>query len=357
MLYTSGSTGKPKGTLITHSAARYFFAASQLQHPHVGADRSLLCANYTFDASVYSIWLAWQVGAAVHTVGKEEMLSSMTEIVIDRQITVIGMTTTLMALVDLARVESLRMVFQGGEPLTPAEVARWLDAGAQVYNGYGPTECTIVTTVAHLAHAPACIPIGRPIANVRVHIVDPVAMRLAALGTPGELLIGGMQVGRGYFRRPELTARKYIYNAFVRAGERDNTTYNRMYRTGDLCRWLPDGDIDFMGRIDLQVKLRGNRIELGEIEAVLARHGGVAQCVVAVRRVGAAEALVAYVVPRKLGAQDSAGVATAASRGAERALLGDRKHGALLAHCGESLPAYMVPSLLPSARSNWAATR
>src|SRR5690606_837313 len=176
-----------------------------------------------------------------------------------------------------------------GEACPPELLRRWLP-GRRIFNGYGPTETTVCATAARWDGG-ARLPVGRPIDNVRVYVVD-AGLRPVPVGVPGELLVGGIGVARGYLGRPELTARRFVPDPF------SDEPGARLYRTGDLVRWLPDGQLDFLGRADHQVKVRGFRIELGEVEAVLGEHPGVRECVVLVReRAPGDRRLVAYTVP------------------------------------------------------------
>jgi natural product biosynthesis luciferase-like monooxygenase protein len=195
----------------------------------------------------------------------------------------------------LAALGSLRQLLVGGEALAPALVARVRSAyRGTLRNMYGPTETTVWSTTAAIADGTEPVTIGRPIANTRVYVVD-LRMRPLPIGVPGELLIGGAGVVRGYLERPELTAERFVSDPFGEPGD-------RLYRTGDLARWLPTGELEFLGRCDHQVKIRGYRIELGEIEAVLAGHPSVRECVVVAWAEGAGHTrLVAYVVPRSDG--------------------------------------------------------
>src|SRR5439155_9696102 len=192
---------------------------------------------------------------------------------------------------------------------------RLLDTGAAVWNLYGPTETTVWSATHRVTNAEGPIPIGRPIANTHLYVLDR-QLNPAPIGVPGELYIGGDGVARGYFNRPELTADKFVADPF------SDRPCAKLYRTGDLARYLPDGNVQFLGRADFQVKVRGFRIELGEIEAVLAQHPAVQQAVVMAREdVPGDKRLVAYVVTRQNAGSSE-----------------------LRAHLKKDLPDYMVPS-------------
>ncbi|HVV00094.1 MAG TPA: LLM class flavin-dependent oxidoreductase, partial [Verrucomicrobiae bacterium] len=231
-----------------------------------------------------------------------------------------------MLLEDPAATESvaaLKKLLLGGEAL-PLALLKKLPAAGQVLNMYGPTETTIWSATDTLDTTAERVTIGRPIANTQIYIVDKWLQPLPP-GLPGELLIGGEGVVRGYLHRPDLTAEKFIPNSF------DPTGSSRLYRTGDLARYLPDGLIEFLGRLDHQVKLRGFRIELGEVEAVVCRHDSARECVAIVREdTPGDKRLVAYLVPSGATKPDVA---------------------ALRAHCRASLPEYMVPSAFVSLHS------
>jgi hypothetical protein len=198
-----------------------------------------------------------------------------------------------------ARVASLRAVMASGEALAPDLVAAWYRAvpGAGLHNLYGPTECAVDVThwsCPRSVEPPAVVPIGRPVANTRLYVLD-ARGALCPIGVPGELYLAGVQVGLGYHARPELTAERFVRDTFAPA---DETQDGRMYRTGDRARWLPDGTVEYLGRLDFQVKVRGVRIELGEIETALRSYAGVTDAVAVVRDdEGRGPLLVGYVVP------------------------------------------------------------
>jgi natural product biosynthesis luciferase-like monooxygenase protein len=208
----------------------------------------------------------------------------------------------------LESLRPLKKVMLGGEAL-PSALAATLGevVSGEILNMYGPTETTVWSTTSRVPKAAGRITIGRPIANTQIYVVD-AARRPCPIGVAGEILIGGASVVRGYLDRPELTAEKFVPNPFVS----DPTA--RLYRTGDLGRWLPDGTLDFVGRIDHQVKIRGYRIELGEIESVIGKHPGVSACAVVVREDAPGDKrIVGYVVPRAAGGQENSDASEATS--------------------------------------------
>ncbi|HLT27545.1 MAG TPA: amino acid adenylation domain-containing protein, partial [Zeimonas sp.] len=285
VIYTSGSTGKPKGAMIPHRGIvnRVLWNVDRIGMTE--RDRLLQKTTYTFDASVWEFFSPLAIGAPVTLArhGGERDAGYLVEAVGTHRITILELVpSALRALLlepSLPSCTTLRYVGVGGEPLDWAlvrEFERCLP-GVTLGNYYGPTEASDVTTsidVTGLPEAPGPVPIGRPIANARVHVLD-AALRPVPIGVIGELYIGGVGLARGYLNRPELTAERFVPNPFV-PGE-------RLYRTGDLVFWRPDGVVGFVGRTDHQVKLRGQRIELGEIEAALNACEGIRQSVVVMR--------------------------------------------------------------------------
>jgi amino acid adenylation domain-containing protein/non-ribosomal peptide synthase protein (TIGR01720 family) len=329
VIYTSGSTGRPKGVEVTHRGVlRLVRGASYV--PFAPRAVFLLLAPVSFDASTFEVWGALLNGA--RCVVFPEMLpttESLGRVLADEAVTVLWLTSSLFnAIVDddprvLAPIEQLLI---GGEALSPSHVRRAYAAlpHVRIVNGYGPTESTTFTCCygipRELPDELTSIPIGGPIANTRVYVVDS-RFGLQPPGVPGELCIGGDGLARGYLHRPDLTAARFVPDPFAGQG-------GRLYRTGDLVRWLADGTIEFLGRLDDQVKIRGFRIEPGEIEAVLRQHAAVSEAAVMVRESGAiGKRLVAWIVP----AGDAAGDARQTAE-------------AVREHARARLPEYMVPS-------------
>jgi amino acid adenylation domain-containing protein len=299
--YTSGSTGQPKGVQAQHqSVVNYLWFVSRA-YAITPADRVLQIPSLSFDASVRDILGTLVSGAELHLLTdaaagspfdiREQMhKGGMTAL--------LSITPSLLELVAAAGEEelaTLRLLLVSGEALSAPlveSVALRMGRRVQIVNQYGPTECTMTSTF-HRVQNEGPIHIGRPIPNVRTYILDP-QQRPVPVGVAGELYIGGVGVSRGYLNRPELTAQKFLANPFEAPG-------SCMYRTGDVARYLPDGNIEYLGRRDHQVKLRGFRVELEEIESVLRQQECVAQAVVAVH--GETPRLVAYVVPAGLDLQ------------------------------------------------------
>ncbi|MCP4663639.1 MAG: amino acid adenylation domain-containing protein, partial [bacterium] len=280
VIYTSGSTGRPKGTELAHAGLSHLVAWHRELYRLASSDRASMVAAPGFDASVWELWPYLCAGASLHVASPEAVLSParMVEWLAAERITRSFLPTPLAEAVlaqgDLssAALPALETLLTGGDRLR-----RRPDSGLPfpLVNHYGPTENTVVTTwaTAQTDRGPLP-PIGRPIPSARVYLLDR-SLRPVPIGIPGELSIAGRGLARGYMNRPGLTAEKFIPDPYGRGG--------RLYRTGDLVRALPDGNLDFLGRIDHQVKVRGYRIELGEIEAVLAAHPQVHETAVAAR--------------------------------------------------------------------------
>ncbi len=269
VIYTSGSTGRPKGAMVTHGAIANRIYWMQEYFGLTPADRVLQKTPFSFDVSVWEFFWPLLFGAelVVAEPGGHRDSSYLTRTIIEHGITTIHFVPSMLRIfLEDARAAdcvSLRRVICSGEALPKALQDRFFaNLGAELHNLYGPTEAAVDVT------AWACdpeselpfVPIGRPIANTQMYILDE-SMSQVPVGTAGELFIGGVQVGRGYLGRPELTAERFIEDPF-RAG-------GTLYRTGDLARYLPDGAIEFLGRADFQVKIRGFRVELGEIESAI----------------------------------------------------------------------------------------
>jgi aspartate racemase len=329
VIYTSGSTGKPRGVQLTHRGlVNHGMAAIDL-YGLTSSDRVVQFASISFDIALEEIFPTWFAGGCVIPREDHTPLTAPEFLrwVETRKITVLDLPTAYWheLVHDLAESgqelpRSLRLVIVGGEKASSSAFAAWLKAGgARVrwMNTYGPTEASVIATAYEpnpRKPLPDNLPIGRAIANVRVYVLDE-KLQAVPIGTPGELLIGGPGVARGYLNHPELTDAKFVADPF--SSEPDS----RLYRTGDMVRYLPDGNLEFVGRIDFQVKIRGFRVELGEIEAVMERHLGVRQAVVIAREANGGKQLVAYV--------------TVASGGVAAAELRD--------YVKQQLPEYMVP--------------
>jgi len=275
VIYTSGSTGNPKGVLVEHRGVCSIIQA-QIALLEIGADdRILQFASLSFDAAASEIMIALGSGAALY-LGTRETLAPgepLRRFLTDNAISLATVTPSTLAALPEDSLPALRTLGVAGEACSAELFGQWAK-NRRFFNLYGPTEASICATAWRCETITANTPpIGRPLANVQVYILDALHQPVP-IGVAGELYIGGVGVARGYLNRPELTEEKFIANPFG-AG--------RLYKTGDLTRWLPDGNIEYLGRIDQQVKIRGFRIEPGEIESVLAQHPAVREAVVLAR--------------------------------------------------------------------------
>jgi amino acid adenylation domain-containing protein len=326
VIYTSGSTGRPKGVAVPHrGVVRLLFG--QEGYVRLGPDEVILQSTaLSFDVSVFEIWGALVHGARLVLYPSAVPTARELRNVIRRHgVTTMWLTPSIFNVVideDPECLAPLRQLDLGGEALSVSHVAHAaaLLRETRITNGYGPTECSVSATayVVPAAVDPmiASIPIGRPIANTTTYVLDR-HLDPVPIGVPGELCLGGPGLARGYVNRPEETAARFVPHPF------DPTPGARIYRTGDLARWRPDGALEYLGRLDSQVKIRGLRIELGEIEAVLERHPDVREAAVVVRGQDAASRLVACVVVRP-------GAAVRADE--------------LREHVRRAVPMYMVPA-------------
>ncbi len=286
LIFTSGSTGVPKGVAVSHTGL-LGWAAAQHELLGLGADaRVLMVASPTFDASVGELLLATGSGAALVVAPPQVYAGdALTALLQNQRVTAAILTPTVVSTLDRARLDGLQTLVAVGEACLPELVDAWAP-GRQMFNGYGPSETTIWVTCARLA-AGEPIRIGAPIAGVRARVLD-AWLNPVPVGVVGELYLSGPALGHGYAGRVELTAERFVANPFGDPGE-------RMYRTGDLVRWMPDRTLDYLGRADGQIKLRGQRIELGEIENTLLACPQVTQAAVTVQDGATGSHLVAYV--------------------------------------------------------------
>jgi amino acid adenylation domain-containing protein len=292
VMYTSGSTGRPKGIQITHRAVVNLLDSVQRQLQLTSKDRLLAVTTVCFDMSVVELYLPLSAGAAV-IIASGEMVADgrlLAEQLLDERITIMQATPATWRLVLEGGWNGRDLkIICGGENL-PRELATELSRqGASLWNMYGPTEITVYALTHKVVRGGGTVPIGRPIGNTQVYILDPHLQPLP-VGMLGEVYIGGAGLARGYLNRPELTAEKFVTHRFSEGPE------TRLYRTGDLARFLPDGNIEYLGRLDHQVKIRGFRIELGEIETILSEYPSVNQAIVIAREdVPGEKKLVAYI--------------------------------------------------------------
>lgn len=293
VIYTSGTTGRPKGVMVTHRGLSNS-AAAQFEIFHIPSEHRILqFASLGFDASIFEITLALCTGAALCVWERETLLGpELVQLLRDRVIMTAILPPSVLAVLPSEQLTELRTIIVGGEACSAALVAQWATGGRRFFNAYGPTEATVWAAVAECSEGRRNPPIGRPIPGAQIYLLDP-RLQPVPVGMPGELFIGGEGIARGYLGRPDLTADKFIPHPFA------NQPGARLYRTGDRGRYLPDGQIEFLGRLDRQVKLRGFRIELGEIEAVLRQHPAVQHLfMVAHEDMPGRGRLIAYVVPK-----------------------------------------------------------
>jgi amino acid adenylation domain-containing protein len=327
VIYTSGSTGKPKGVVIRHSAVVNFLSAMQQQPGLSSSDVLVAVTTLSFDIAVLELLLPLVSGARVVIASSEEAgdARKLARLLDAVHATVMQATPTTWRMLVESRWQGKPdlKILCGGEALPPALAAELLQRCESLWNMYGPTETTVWSTVKRI-EPDGAINIGRPIANTRIYILD-AQRQLVPVGYPGELYIGGAGLAIGYLHRHDLTAEKFVTDPF------NASKGDLMYATGDLACYLPNGEIDLLGRADSQVKLRGYRIELGEIEVQLARHPSVSQAVVRIYEETPGEKyLVGYVILREGYLLDSA----------------ELQH-----FLRQTLPEYMIPTLFMTLRA------
>ncbi|GED99905.1 hypothetical protein nbrc107696_03520 [Gordonia spumicola] len=321
-LFTSGSTGRPKGVTVSHRAIVNRLVWMRDMYGLGADDVFLQKTPITFDVSVWELFLPAAVGAALVIAdpdrhGDPDHLDALIR---THGVSVVHFVPSMMAAFTdvlgdrLSALTSLRRVFTSGEALTPATAGPILRAlpDAELHNLYGPTEAAVDVTAHRVSAADVTVPIGAPVPETTVHVLD-AALSVTPVGVPGELYLGGVQLARGYATRPDLTAERFVADPFGAPGD-------RLYRTGDLVRWNAAGLLEYLGRTDFQVKLRGQRLELGEVEAAMAAVPGVVHAAAAVVDTPAGQHLVGYIAPDTV----------------DPAVVDDR--------LAESLPAYMRPS-------------
>lgn len=273
VIYTSGSTGTPKGVLLTHRGLCNVVEAQRQVFQASCTSRILQFSSLSFDASIFEIALAFGSGGTLYI--PPVQLPDLVQYLKGNAITHALLTPAVLTVIPYAELPDLKVLITGGEACSSAVVDRWA-ANRRFFNAYGPTETTIWATVAELYPGDHSRIIGRPIPNIQVYVLD-AGSNLVPVGIPGELYISGIGLARGYLNRPELTAERFISNPFQ---DREESPTTWLYQTGDRALYRPDGTIEFLGRVDTQIKLRGFRVELGEVETALRRHPAIQEAAV-----------------------------------------------------------------------------
>ncbi|HEV2702456.1 MAG TPA: amino acid adenylation domain-containing protein, partial [Steroidobacteraceae bacterium] len=317
VIYTSGSSGDAKGVIVTHAGLAALASELAARMGITSRSRVLQLASLNFDVSVSEILMALSHGATL-VVAPAAALSGegLRELLVKQRITHLSLTPSVLATVPKTDDLALQCVVVGGETCAPELIAKW-SADLRLINAYGPTESSVCTTMSAPLHGGQPAQIGTPLEGTRVYVLD-AALEPAPIGVDGELYIAGCGLARGYLQRPALTAERFVPDPHGAAG-------SRMYRTGDVVRWTEDGVLEYLGRADAQVKVRGHRIELGEIEAALNAQAPVERAAVAVREYrSTGKYLAAYVVLRAGQSLDVEG---------------------LRAGLAEQLPGHMIPAV------------
>ncbi|GCE15699.1 non-ribosomal peptide synthetase [Tengunoibacter tsumagoiensis] len=323
LIYTSGSTGRPKGTILHHRGLSNLVCA-QVEAFHLHAtDHVLQFSSFSFDASVWEMVMSLDVGATLYLAQQEKLLPGpdLIRFLQEHAISVITCTSSVLAVLPEASFPALQTVITAGEACNAEVAARW-SLHCAFFNAYGPTESTVCATIAvydYNAFSPP--PIGKPITNTQVYVLDG-QMQPVPIGVAGELYLGGEGLARGYLHRSDLTAERFVPHPF------STLPSARLYRSGDRARWRADGSLEFLGRLDQQIKVRGFRIELGEIEATIQQHPQVLEAVALLRPADEQQTeplLLSYVVP-----------------GAGQTLA----EAELRSYLQERLPHYMLPARL-----------
>jgi amino acid adenylation domain-containing protein len=286
VIYTSGTTGKPKGVLIEHLGLANLVAAQKEVFKIQNNERILQFASFSFDAAIFEIVMALGTGATLYLAKKENLLlgQPLIKLLQEKAITHVTLPPAVLAALPKAELPALKTIISAGEVCSQDIMKKW-GFNRQFFNAYGPTEATVWTTISEIKDVNFKPSIGRPIINTQVYILDKY-LQPVPIGIPGVLYIAGDGLARGYLQRPELNAERFIKHPVIN---------KRIYKTGDLARYQPDGNIEFLGRIDEQIKVRGFRIELGEITTVLRQFSGIKEAVVIPMDNSGNKRLVAYI--------------------------------------------------------------
>ncbi|KAI6009612.1 putative nonribosomal peptide synthetase [Pisolithus orientalis] len=329
IMFTSGSTGKPKGVMIEHRSISNLVQNSSVYGFQQGL-RVMSSLAYTFDPFVVDVFGSLSHGATLVTGRKELVLGDIPQAIRSLRINVLHVTPSILAVVPLCEYPTLKTVVVAGEALGKKLIEDWCGR-VTLHNMYGPTEASVDCTSCHVTGPALTGVIGRPLPNCRIYILDK-QLKPTPIGVEGDLYIGGIQLARGYLNQPELTAAAFVPNPFSRN--------ERIYKTGDIALYRPDGNVEYCGRADRQIKLRGQRIELGEIEDTIAKYSSVKRAAAVIRTVQDAPAIVAFVELKNV---------------ADGQL--EEEKEALKVFVAERLPRFMYPSLiavlpqLPTSRS------
>ncbi|MCP4154688.1 MAG: amino acid adenylation domain-containing protein, partial [bacterium] len=355
IIYTSGSTGKPKGVMVEHASVVNLAYYQKKRFKITEDDRVLQFSSLCFDASVEQLFIALLSGATLVLAAKETFMDNLRfdRFTARQGLTHINAVPSFLMNMGLKSVYSIRRIVSGGDVCPPALAEKW-SKNCEFYNQYGPTETTVTAIAGKVpvgAGTLTRLPVGKPIANTAVYLLDK-NMKPVPGGTAGELHIGGEGITRGYLNRPELTHERFIPNPFIPAQDtaaaNNHTTSvtpvssSTLYKTGDLCRWLPDGTLQFLDRLDSQVKIRGFRIEPGEIETLLTKQETVSEAVVRTwKRSDGDRYLCAYVVYKGTPETDAGFTEDGTTeKGARTAGAGTQ----LRERLAETLPDYMIPA-------------
>lgn len=296
IIYTSGTTGRPKGVMLTHHNLLSLVQGQKTLFATDRCTRALAYSSYVFDASVSEFFVSLLSGHELYICSDNERQdpAALTHLIINKQIELATIPPIMLSLLQTATLASLKTLVTAGETPALDVLERFSQNGTRVINAYGPTESTVCATGNIFSHGDSATNIGRPLANAHTFVVDNTG-QLAPVGFPGELYIGGPGVAKGYLNLPELTDEKFVANVFSAEAELEITS-QKLYRSGDQVRWTEDGRLEYLGRDDHQVKIRGHRVELKEIENVLLKVAGVKQACVIDVKTSSDHFIVAYLV-------------------------------------------------------------
>ena len=320
IIYTSGSTGAPKGVQIEHKALINFIVSISKEYEINNQDNIIQFAALGFDVSVFDIFVSFYTGATLIMTNEFERKSpeQLTRLMQEKRVTVAELPPALLPLLNPEDFPDLRLISVGGEKFSGDIINKWSSSKRKFMNGYGPTETTVAVTLFNcIGHWEKNPPIGKPIHNVETYVLNN-KLEPVPVGVSGELYIGGKCLARGYLNREDLTREKFISNPF------SDNPQSRLYKTGDLVKWLPDGNIEILGRVDRQIKIRGFRVELGEVESAILNYPNLKQVVVQISEdITPDKQLIAYIVEDSIEPINSK---------------------ELREELSKSLPKYMIPS-------------